>query len=72
VKQLLRGGSTVKIFTSRAGYGKQAIDAIRAWLVRNGLPPLEVTDRKDQHMIRYYDDRAVQVQTNTGRIMSPT
>ena len=70
VKQWLRAGKTVKIFTARAGYGKPAIDAIKSWLVRNGLPPLEVTDRKDKDCIAIYDDKAFRVETNTGRILS--
>lgn len=69
VQQWIRGGRTVKIFSARAG-SPRAVKAIRDWLVRNGLPPLEVTDRKDHDMIAMYDDRAHTVETNTGKILS--
>ena len=70
VKSLLKRGEIVKIFTSRAEAGKEAVDAIKAWLIKNGLPPLEVTNVKDHRMILAYDDRSRRVQTNTGRILS--
>jgi hypothetical protein len=37
-----------------------------AWLKAQGLPELEVTDRKDFGMIELWDDRAIQVVQNTG------
>ena len=39
------------------------------WCEANGLPRLEVTDRKDYSMIELWDDRAVCVERNTGRII---
>lgn len=70
IKQWLRAGKTVKIFTSRAGSGKPAIDAIKSWLIQNGLPPLAVTNVKDSSCDAIYDDKAYRVETNTGRILS--
>lgn len=70
VKDWVAQGKRVKIFTARAGDGPQAIEAIHSWLVANGLPELEVTNIKDKSMIVLYDDRCVQVETNTGRLMN--
>lgn len=65
-------GLTVKIVTARAPH-PEAVEAIRRWLVVNGLPELEVTDRKDFGMIELWDDRAIQVVRNTGKpFLSPS
>lgn len=69
VKMWLRQGKEVKIFTARAGYGEEAKKAITSWLVRNGLPPLSITNVKDKDCIAIYDDKAYRVLTNTGRIL---
>lgn len=58
-------GITVKIFTARACIPEQ-IPPIQAWLVKHGLPELEVTNAKDFSCTEIWDDRAVQVQINTG------
>ena len=68
VKDWLRAGETVKIFTARATSGP-AIQEIKAWLQRTGLPDLDVTNLKDPAMKLCYDDKAVQVIKNTGRLM---
>lgn len=66
------GQCDVKIFTARiAGiqytpYKLKVISNIQDWLESNGLPRLEVTNVKDQYMVELYDDRAVQVEFNTG------
>ncbi len=67
VKLLLRSGIQVKIFTARAAYGRRQIKMIQDWLAENGLPRLEVTNKKDLHLIEIWDDRAVQVVRNAGR-----
>ena len=56
--------------TARAGR-EENILPIQNWLVRHGFVwedglPLEITDRKDFHMIQLWDDRAVEVIQNTG------
>jgi hypothetical protein len=66
--RLDRDGVTVKIFTAGASDSRQ-VDMIHQWLKENGLPTFEVTNIKDFEMIRLYDDRAVQVITNTGEIV---
>lgn len=66
----IMAGHRVKIFTARvsgdAEEAKEVRAAIENWLFTNGLPPLEVTNVKDYHMIELWDDRAVQVIANTG------
>jgi hypothetical protein len=58
-------GLRVKIFTARAGMPGQ-VEKIQQWCLANGLPKLEVTDRKDMFMLELWDDRAIQVIKNTG------
>lgn len=56
----------VKIFTARATNPAE-IPKIKAWLLANKLPDLEITCTKDYAMIELWDDRAVEVIKNTGR-----
>lgn len=65
VKKWLAEGKTVKIFTARASAPRQ-IAVVKKWLVQHGLPDLEVTNAKDLRMIELWDDRCVQVMTNSG------
>lgn len=69
VRLMLANGERVKIFTARANDPGQ-LPKIRAWLEENGLPPLEITSVKDYNMLRLYDDRCIQVETNTGRLIT--
>lgn len=69
VQRMVGSGIRVKIFTARAGDPDQ-LSLIQKWLKKNGLPDLEITNVKDYQMERLYDDRAVQVEANTGRIIS--
>jgi len=69
VRRMIANGIRVKIFTARAADPAQ-IPKIQAWLVQNGLPDLEITNVKDYQMERLYDDRAVRVEANTGRILT--
>ncbi len=66
VKHWIEQGYKVKILTARAARAEN-IPAIRNWLQEHGLPALEVTHRKDLHMVEMWDDRAIQVVGNTGR-----
>lgn len=68
VRQMLADGWRVKIFTARAADPEQLV-LIQQWLRSHGLPPLEITNEKDFNMVRLYDDRCVQVEPNTGRII---
>lgn len=66
VRAWIREGRVVKIVTARASDARQ-VRMIQKWLKENDLPRLAVTDRKDFGMLELWDDRAVQVETNTGK-----
>lgn len=68
VKKMIHNNIRVKIFTARATDPEQ-LPIIRKWMAANGLPELEITNVKDYYMLRLYDDRCVQVEKNTGRLM---
>jgi hypothetical protein len=68
VQQWMAEGRTVKIFTARACIPEQ-VAPVRAWLEKIGLGELEITNVKDFGMVCLYDDRCVQVETNTGRLL---
>lgn len=68
VKRMINHGIRIKIFTARAEDPKQH-PIIQKWLKVNGLPELEITNVKDFNMIRLYDDRCIQVERNTGRLI---
>ncbi len=68
VRRMVDNDIRVKIFTARACDPAQ-IPKIRAWMAQNGLPDLEITNVKDFYMERLYDDRAIRVERNTGRIL---
>lgn len=61
----IQTGRTVKIFTARAGDISEE-QKIHQWCLRNGLPELEITNKKDNKMIALWDDRAVGVIKNKG------
>lgn len=72
VKKFLEDGYTVKIFTARVSISEpdrsKVVMVIQDWLEEHGLPRLAVTNVKDFGMIELYDDRAVSVIPNTGKI----
>jgi len=68
MKDWISKGYTVKIMTARAAV-KEQIPPIKEWLKEHNLPDIEITNVKDPGMVILYDDRAVQVEKNTGRIM---
>lgn len=59
--------TTVKIFTARVTQDDFDPKVIQDWLEKHGMPRLEVTNVKDMYMIQLWDDRAIQVEKNTGR-----
>jgi hypothetical protein len=75
IRGWLRRGQDVKIFTARVSRTNNSATAIaeetafiQDWLEAEcGLPRLEVTAEKDYGMIELWDDRAIQVEMNTGR-----
>ncbi|MDA3917438.1 MAG: hypothetical protein PF690_10740 [Deltaproteobacteria bacterium] len=69
VKKMIKHGTRVKIFTARVQDPEQ-LPIIRNWLKENGLPEIEITNVKDYYMHRIYDDRCIQVEENTGRLIT--
>lgn len=75
IKRLLSAGQTVKIVTARVCSKQTSEDrelahiAIRAWTKEHIGQELEATAEKDWDMIELYDDRAIQVELNTGKLI---
>jgi hypothetical protein len=70
----LKNGVEVRIFTARVSQMPdrdvaEMTKIVQDWLQAEcGLPRLAVTNIKDFGMIELWDDRAVSVEMNTGRI----
>lgn len=75
VKRWLADGKEVRVFTARVGPQPTqeevsvARSAIERWCIDNLGQVLQVTATKDFEMGRLFDDRCIQVETNTGRII---
>lgn len=70
VKGWLGEGIEVRIFTARAYRADpEDIQAIQEWADKHIGVGLAVTCQKDYGMIELWDDRAVRVEPNTGRII---
>jgi len=72
VRWWIDNGVTVKIVTARAAPGRDRhlyVQPVVEWCRRHIGFDLEVTAYKDGGMIELWDDRAVQVECNTGRRM---
>lgn len=67
VRIMRKAGLRVKLFTARAA-SPEAVSKLQIWMEKAIGEVLEVTDRKDYQMIRFFDDRALQVVPNTGRM----
>lgn len=76
VKAWHRAGKEVRIFTARVATGPgghptmealKAELAIERWMEKNLGFSLPVTCMKDYGLVEMWDDRAVQVEQNTGR-----
>lgn len=65
VKAWLASDFEVRIVTARAK-DQASIESIQTWCKRHIGQVLQVTREKDFAMIELWDDRAVQVITNTG------
>lgn len=66
------GQVDVKIMTARVSVEEQlpvVMPALEAWMLEHIGRVLEVTFYKDYQMLELWDDRAVQVEANTGRRM---
>lgn len=70
VKRWLAAGKKVKIFTARISDGQESTrKLIEDWTERYIGERLEVTNIKDYGMLLLFDDRAVQVKMNTGKLI---
>lgn len=69
VRRWLDNGIEVRIVTARAAASRGEIAFIEAWCALHIGRVLPVTDRKDFKMLALWDDRAVAVEKNTGRIL---
>jgi hypothetical protein len=67
VRRWVGRGKKVKIFTARAD-DEIAVNRIKKWLKDNELPDLEITNVKSPDMIEFWDDRAVEVEKDTGEV----
>lgn len=73
VKGWLREGKEVRIFTARVAEETEingihyARQYIQNWCREHIGAALPITNKKDFGMVELWDDRAVQVETNTGR-----
>ncbi len=67
VQRWIKEGRTVKILSARA-HDPENVKIVHDWLSAHGLPKLEVVANKDSKMIALYDDRAITVERNTGKL----
>lgn len=63
-------GIEVRIMTARASR-QEMIHPVELWLEQQGLHNIRVTNRKDFDLLQLWDDRAVQIETNTGKVLTP-
>lgn len=70
IQRWIQEGITVKIFTARVYQTPDSVNLIQSWLLKNGLPKLEVTNEKDYNMLELWDDRCITIQHNTGIILT--
>lgn len=76
VKEWLAKGIEVRIFTARVckppkdvvGFIEQPVEVIENWCVEHLGQKLIVTNEKDYGTMALWDDRAISVESNTGRI----
>ncbi len=73
VRRWLERGREIRIFTARFSShgvdGEDVVSPIEEWCIKHIGQPLPVTNVKDFGLRRLFDDRAVQVELNTGRIL---
>jgi len=67
VRQWLDEGKDVRIFTARASTNENYAPAINVFCMMQFGRTLPITCVKDLGLIEFWDDRAVQVEYNTGR-----
>ena len=71
VRKWLANGDSVQILTARVHHGNPAAeesrDAIKRWSIRYFNKVLPIRCDKDLYMIELWDNRCVQLITNTGQ-----
>ena len=70
IKQEIKQGSTVVIFSARASNTRN-VNAIKDWLYNHKLPAMRVTNVKEPEASVFWDDRAQEVIPNTGKFKVP-
>lgn len=63
VRVWLREGRDVRLFTARKPHPN-----LRKWMKEHLGEVLKITNVKDRFMVAFYDDRAVNVERNTGKV----
>lgn len=73
VKRWIKEGKEVRIFTARVSRNYPEVGTVRYhivnWCLEHIGVSLVITNQKDFNMIELWDDRVVQVQKNTGKIL---
>jgi hypothetical protein len=73
VKGWIAEGQKVKIFTARVAATGNELNEVKsyvaAWCSEHIGAVLEITNVKDYGMIQLWDDRAIQVESNTARVI---
>ena len=67
VEKWIEEGEEVIIFTARAE-NRESIKVVHDWLKFHGLPRLQVTNIKLKSFQEMWDDRAISVERNTGKL----
>ena len=65
-QKMIAAGKDVRIFTARVSEGRSAIPPIQAWCQKHFGKVIPVTNEKDLDCLAIYDDKAVQIEMNTG------
>lgn len=72
VKNWIKQGHTISIFTARVSHpidAEECRTAIENWCLKHVGIKLEVTCIKSYKFHEFYDDRAIQVEANTGKLI---
>ncbi len=70
IRDWLAAGIEVRIITARGGDASLK-SFVGPWLREHNLPDLKITNSRDLNLLQIWDDRAVQVETNTAAILTP-
>ena len=67
VKRWLANGKRVKILTARR-LDQSQVNEIERWLKLHGIEKCDITNSKDPDMSELWDDNAIRVERNTGKL----